>query len=311
MKITVEATDLRDDKKYLATVESWETLETVRAILADKMPDAPAAKQHFYVQDQYMNVTIPADQLRKKSRAAGMLDDVDDESGNTKVARCFVYVNATPLDFSDMMMDEVINKLRTKRAGEVKQIMYRMQHRGVESKYCIAVDSASITVDEFKAILLKKLGPPSLTGLTADKLLLYEREVQPGRPLEGKDLQSLFGSKIKIDIEVFAVNDPVTLRVIVKKCLGLVIVEQHELSILDHLVVEDLKLRVCEVMKRSTNPSVSGAPVTPANIRMKVNGSSLSKKGSKKLVKKFGIPPEKLWLRAFGLKDKSPVIVYI
>ena len=36
MKITVEATDLRDDKKYLATVESWETLETVRAIVRHK-----------------------------------------------------------------------------------------------------------------------------------------------------------------------------------------------------------------------------------------------------------------------------------
>lgn len=40
------------------------------------MPNAPAKNQHFYIQDQYLNVTMPADQLRKRSRAAGMLDDI-------------------------------------------------------------------------------------------------------------------------------------------------------------------------------------------------------------------------------------------
>ncbi|XP_026193528.1 uncharacterized protein LOC34618825 [Cyclospora cayetanensis] len=104
MKITVEATDIRDDKKYYATVESWETLETVRSILQEKVPNATTTNQQFYVQDEFINPTIPADQLRKKSRAAGMLDDNEDE-GEPKLARCFLYISPTPLDFGNMMLD--------------------------------------------------------------------------------------------------------------------------------------------------------------------------------------------------------------
>ena len=35
---------------------------------------------------------------------------------------------------------------------------------------------------------------------------------------QGTDLQPLFGTKIKIDVDGFAVNDPVSLRIIIKKC---------------------------------------------------------------------------------------------
>ncbi|CDI80119.1 hypothetical protein, conserved [Eimeria acervulina] len=105
MKIQVEATDLRDDKQYTAIVEAWETLDTVRAILAEKIPNAPPKHQFFYVREEFVNSSIPADQLRKKSRAAGMLDDVEEKEGEPKLARCFVYVNPTPLDFSDMLND--------------------------------------------------------------------------------------------------------------------------------------------------------------------------------------------------------------
>ncbi|CDI87663.1 hypothetical protein, conserved [Eimeria praecox] len=107
MKIQVEVTDLRDDKQYTAIVEAWETLETVRSILADKVPNAPPKHQFFYVRDEFVNASIPADQLRKKSRAAGMLDDVEEKEGEPKLARCFLYVNATPLDFSDMLNDDI------------------------------------------------------------------------------------------------------------------------------------------------------------------------------------------------------------
>ncbi|CDJ43646.1 hypothetical protein, conserved [Eimeria tenella] len=76
MKIKVEATDLRDDKVYSATVEGWETLDTVRQILADKVPGATPKEQFFYIRDEFINASIPADQLRKKARAAGLLDGV-------------------------------------------------------------------------------------------------------------------------------------------------------------------------------------------------------------------------------------------
>lgn len=44
---------------------------------------------------------------------------------------------------------------------------------------------------------------------------------------------------------------------------------------------------------------------------LRVQGWGLSKGGARKLIKKFGIDPENLWLRAFNLKDRAPVIVYI
>lgn len=311
MKIQVEATDLRDDKVYTAIVEPWETLQTVRSILSDKVPNAPPSNQYFYVRDEFVNASIPADQLRKKSKAAGMLDDVEEKEGEPKKARCFLYVNPTPLDFSDMLNDDLIKKLRGKAEGEIKQIVFRINLQGAESRLCIPVDSSSITVDQFKQMVLKKLGPSSLTGLTPDKLLLYERETQPGRPLEGADLQPLFGTKIKIDVDGFPVNDPVCLRIVIKKCMGFRTVEEHTVSMYDHLLVCDLVERICEDMKNSENRTVAEANVTPGNIQLKINGHSMSKKGLKDLVKKFGISPDHLWLRAFNVKDKSPILVYL
>ncbi|OEH74235.1 hypothetical protein cyc_01900 [Cyclospora cayetanensis] len=287
MKITVEATDIRDDKKYYATVESWETLETVRSIpsysgileyvtrccsqLQEKVPNATTTNQQFYVQDEFINPTIPADQLRKKSRAAGMLDDNEDE-GEPKLARCFLYISPTPLDFGNMMLDDLIQKLRGKRKGEVKQIIFRMQVAGSENKFCINVDSASVT---------------------------------------GKEIQPLFGTRIKIDIDGYLMHEPVILRIAVKKCMGLATIEKYDISMLDHLVVADLKGRVCSAMKSSSNAAVAQAPVNPHNIRLKINGYSVYKNGVKRLVKKFGIPPDELWLRAFKVKNYSPVNVYI
>lgn len=310
MKITVEATDLQNDQKYSVIVESWETLDTVRGLLADKIPNANTSNQHFYLEDTHLSSEVPVDQLRKMCRSAGVITDAD-EQGGMKLARCFVYINAVPLDFDNMMLDDLISKLRAKRVGEEKQIVYRMELGGSERKFSISVDSASITVEQFKSILMKKMGPSSVTGLAPEQLLLYERSVQPGRPLEGTDLQPLFGSKIRIDVDGFVKHDPVLLRVTVKKWMGFVIVEHHELSVLDHMVVEDLKKEVCELLKNSTNSFVSNAPVTPENIKLKINGYPLTKNGCKKLVKKFGIPPQNLWLRAFNLKDRSTVNVYL
>lgn len=44
------------------------------------------------------------------------------------------------------MVSDMVQKLRPKAEGEVKQIVCRVQLRGAESKFCIDVDSASITV---------------------------------------------------------------------------------------------------------------------------------------------------------------------
>ncbi|KAL8275578.1 hypothetical protein Esti_000529 [Eimeria stiedai] len=311
MMIKVEATDLRDDRKYSTIVESWETLDVVRAILADQIPGATSKNVHFYVRDSHLNVAMPVDQLRKMSRAAGMLGgESEKEDGDPKVARCFVWVGASPIDFDDMMLDGVIKKLRS-RAREMKEIQLRVTNKGLESKYRIQVDSGSIMVHEFRKMLQKKIGPASLTGLDAEKMLFYERGVQPGRPLEGPDFQPLFGTRIRIDIDGYLVHDPVVVRLFVKKWLGLLTVEQHELTVEDHLLEEDLVALVAETLKDSVNKNVAELGATPEAIHMKVNGFSLNKHGSKKLIKKFGVPPEKLWLRAFELKDRSPVVVYI
>ncbi|KAL8429387.1 hypothetical protein Efla_001225 [Eimeria flavescens] len=308
MIVKVEVTDLRDDKKYVAFVESWETLDTVRQILADQIPNATKQNQHFYVNDTFVNVTMPVDQLRKMSRSAGLLDD--EEGDSPKLARCFVWVNATPIDFEDMLLDDIIKKLKP-HTGETKQIMLRVCNKGSESKYCISVDSAHITVDEFRKLLQKKMGPPIVTGLDAEKMLFYERGVQPGRPLEGEDFQPLFGTKIKIDVDGYLVHDPVVVRLLVKKWLGLLTVEEHELTVEDHLLEEDLLALVAEALKDSHNLSVSELAASPDAIHMKVNGVSLSKNGTKRIIKKFGVPPQKLWLRAFDIKDRSPVVVYM
>ncbi|KAL8455896.1 hypothetical protein Emag_000270 [Eimeria magna] len=291
MKINVEATDLRDDKQYSAIVEPWETLDVVRAILADKVPNATRKNMHFYVGDSHLNVAMPVDQLRKMSRAAGLLgEESEKEDGEPKLARCFLWVGSSPIDFDDMMLDGIIRKLRS-RAGEVREILLR--------------------VDEFRKMLQKKIGPASLTGLDAEKMLFYERGVQPGRPLEGPDFQPLFGTRIRIDIDGYLVHDPMVLRLFVKKWLGMLTVEQHELTVEDHLLEEDLVALVAEILRDSLKKEVAELGATPESIHLKINGVSLSKNGSKKLVKKFGVSPEKLWLRAFDIRDRSPVVVYM
>ena len=55
------------------------------------------------------------------------------------------------------------------------------------SEPTIHVRAGFCQVNEFKAELLRKMGPSSLTGLNMDNLILYERGVQPGRPLEVTD----------------------------------------------------------------------------------------------------------------------------
>lgn len=57
--------------------------------------------------------------------------------------------------------------------------------------------------------------------------------------------------------------------------LGLVTVEQHEISMYDHMTVEDLKVRVCGVLKGSTNPDISKLPITPDTVQIKVNVSQV------------------------------------
>ncbi|KAL8442198.1 hypothetical protein Emed_007396 [Eimeria media] len=266
MKIKVEATDLRDDKVYSAIVESWETLDVVRAILADKVPNGSQKNLHFYVGDSHLNFSMPVDQLRKMSREAGLLENetTEKEDGEAKVARCFLWVGSSPIDFEDMMLDGIIKKLRS-RAAEV---------------------------DEFRKMLQKKIGPASLTGLDAEKMLFYERGVQPGRPLEGTDFQPLFGPRIKIDIDGYLVHDPVVVRLFVKKWLGMLTVEQHELTVEDHLLEEDLVALVAEILRESIKKDVAELGATPEAIHLKINGVSLSKHGSKKLIKKFGVAPE-------------------
>lgn len=52
--------------------------------------------------------------------------------------------------------------------------------------------SLLLQVDEMKKILIKKLGPPSLTGFNVSSILMYERGVQPGLPLEVRDNHPLY-----------------------------------------------------------------------------------------------------------------------
>ncbi|CDJ48969.1 hypothetical protein, conserved [Eimeria brunetti] len=298
--------------KYLNALDGFsELFFFLFSQFSEKVPGAIPSHQHFYIGEDLLNISMPSEQMRKKARAEGLLEGEEEKEGEPKLAPCFLYVNPKPLDFSDMLNEDLIKKLRGKAQGEKKQIIFRIKLNGAENKLCIPVDSSSVTVDQFKQTLLKKLGPTSITGLTAEKLLLYEREKQPGRPLEGTDLQPLFGTKIKIDVDGFPVNDPVSLRILIKKYMGFITVEEHSVSMYDHLLVCDLIEKICEDMKNSENKTVAEAEVTPENIQLKINGHSLSKKGMKDLVKKFGIPPNQLWLRAFNVKDKSPVIVYL
>lgn len=52
------------------------------------------------------------------------------------------------------------------------------------SPSCFRVVLSLVQVEELKQVLIKKLGPPSLTGFSTKNILMYERGVQPGLPLE-------------------------------------------------------------------------------------------------------------------------------
>ena len=55
--------------------------------------------------------------------------------------------------------------------------------------------------------------------------------------------------------------------------MGFVTVEEHSVSMYDHLLVCDLVERICEDMKNSRNRTLSEAKVSPETLQVKINVS--------------------------------------
>lgn len=54
---------------------------------------------------------------------------------------------------------------------------------------------------------------------------------------------------------------------------GLLHVEQHELSIVDHAIVEDLRVKVCGTLRQSKIPKVLQAAKSPGTLKLQINVS--------------------------------------
>ncbi|PHJ20011.1 ubiquitin family protein [Cystoisospora suis] len=249
---------------------------------------------------------MPADQLRKRARKEGRAPP-DDGKNNVKVVEVKMYAGKQPVDFDDMTFQDVIKKLRTHEIVS-KRVNIRFHKKDMDEHYNFDVDAASITVDEMKKILIKKLGPPSLTGFNVSNILMYERGIQPGLPLEGEQLRECFGPRPAIDIEVYPVNPEVVLLCKVKKW-GLFVKEQFEIKILDHLLLKDLKEALVAKLQEAENPKIKQRNFTVEDITFKLKGTPIDKDGEARLRRKFGIGANDLWLRAFQLKDNAPVII--
>ncbi|PFH36791.1 hypothetical protein BESB_049830 [Besnoitia besnoiti] len=304
MKIDVRVIDLRDDKEHTAIVESWETVRTIKNLIEDST-GVPAAEQHYYLGDELIEDSMPADQLRLAAKAAGRLPP--DDRDKRKVVEVTMFAGKGPVDFDDMVYQDVIKKLRTHEII-MKRINIRLHKDNDDEKYIFNVDASLLTVDNLKRDLIKCLGPSSFTGLTTDNILLYARQVQPGKPLEGLEIQECIGPRPALDVEVYPMHPEMTLLCKVKKW-GLSTKEQFEVKVQDHLLLKDLKKLLVNRLQKSENPQVQQRNYTVENLKFKLNGKSINPARESRLRRRYGIPTDDLWLRAFNIKEGSHIVI--
>ncbi|ESS33519.1 ubiquitin family protein [Toxoplasma gondii VEG] len=304
MKLDVRVINLEDDSKQTVTVESWETVKTVKNLIEQKT-GILESEQHYYLGVQLIEDSMPADQLRKKAQAEDRVPP--DDSDGVHVVEVKMYTGKAPIDFDDSFFKDIIKKLQT-HEQIMKHISVRVHRKGDDAKYNFHLDISFLTVESLKEDLINRLGPSSLTGLNADNILMYIRQEQPGRPLEGLQIRDRFGTRSSMEIEVFPINPEVTVVCKVKKW-GLKTEEEFNIRIQDHFLLDDLKQILVTRLRSSANPKILQRDYTVGNLKFKLNGISINSKKEAALRRKYGIPAGELWLRAFNLKEGSLVVI--
>ncbi|CBZ50834.1 conserved hypothetical protein [Neospora caninum Liverpool] len=304
MKINVRVVDLQDDSQHTVIVESWETVKTVKTLIEEKT-GIPGPEQHYYLGDQLIENSMPTEQLRKRAQLEGRLPPDDGDGVNLVEVK--MYAGKEPINFHDLFFQDVIKKLQT-HERIMKHITVRLRKKDDDTKYYFYVDIAFLTAETLKADLIKRLGPSSLTGLTADNILMYIRQEQPGRPLEGLQIRDCIGTRRAIEIEVYPMNPEVHVVCKVKKW-GLCTQEQFTIRIQDHLLLNDLKEILVTRLRNLTNPKILHRDYTVGGLKFKLNGISINPTSEASLKRKYGIPAGELWLRAFNLNEGSLVVI--